>query len=301
MGAGELADEFGIPGLLRFEDTPEGLVKAILTPPGAEADLYLQGAQLTHWGIAGEKPVLFTSSRSAFAPGRAIRGGVPIVFPWFGPHPTDTAAPQHGFARVAPWHVHWVRRSGPGEVQMMLCLDSDDVGRPAAWPEGFRILYAVTVGRRLWLDLIVDNRSDHAITFECALHSYFAVSDIGAVSLAGLGGQSLIDKVDGGRRKRQDTGPMRFAGPIDSVYLSTPDRCTIRDPLWGRRIEITKRGAASTIVWNPWRAMADLGEADWKSMLCVETGNVADNAIRLPPGGPQLLMSTLIEVGPEAS
>jgi glucose-6-phosphate 1-epimerase len=300
MSAGKLAAEFGIPGLLRFEDTPGGLVKMVLTPPGVEAELYLQGAQLTHWRMTGGKPVLFTSSQSAFAPGKAIRGGIPIVFPWFGPHPTDKSAPQHGFARVAPWHVHRVRESAPGELQVMLRLDADDVGRPGAWPEDFRILYAVTIGHRLWLDLIVDNRSDHAITFECALHSYFAVSDVGAVSLTGLDGQSFIDKVDGGRRKRQGMGPMRFAGPIDSVYLSTPDRCAIHDPGWGRHIQVTKRGAASTIVWNPWRAMADLDEAGWRSMLCVETGNVADNAIRLSPGGPQLLMSTLIEVGPEA-
>lgn len=301
MNAGRLAAEFGIADLVRFEDTPGGLVKAILTPPGAQAELYLQGAQLTHWAIAGDKPVLFTSGKSAFAPGKAIRGGVPIVFPWFGPHPTDGSAPQHGFARTASWRVHGVRRSGPGEVQMLLRLDSEDVGRPGAWPEDFRILYGVTVGPRLWLDLIVDNRSDRAVKFECALHSYFAVSDVAAVFLTGLDGRSFIDKLDGGRRKRQGDDPLRFSGPIDSVYPATPDRCAIHDPGWGRHIRITKRGAASTIVWNPWRAMADLGEAEWKSMLCVETGNVADDAVLLPPGRPPLLMSALIEVGREPS
>jgi len=116
MRAAELTAEFAIAGVLDFVETEHGLVKAAITLHGVAGELYLQGAHLTAWRPPGERPVLFTSPNSAFAPGRAIRGGIPIIFPWFGANRHEPAAPQHGFARRAsnsgPLVVHGVPGSG---------------------------------------------------------------------------------------------------------------------------------------------------------------------------------------------
>ena len=109
MRAAELASRFRIAGIVEFAETDHGLVKIVVSPHGATGELYLQGAQVTGWQPARQPhPVIFTSPASRFAPGTAIRGGIPVIFPWFGPHPTDPKAPQHGFARTALWQLDTV-------------------------------------------------------------------------------------------------------------------------------------------------------------------------------------------------
>jgi glucose-6-phosphate 1-epimerase len=157
----------------------------------------------------------------------------------------------------------------------------------------------VTFARTLSLRLAVQNRAMHPISFEEALHSYFAVSDVTAVAISGLAGTTYVDKTEGARRK-QETAPLVTVGAeTDRVYLDTPARCAIEDGRWCRRVLIEKHGAASTVVWNPWAekgaAMADLGDPIWRGLVCVETGNVADNEVRLAAGG-EHQMSTAISV-----
>lgn len=283
MRAEDLAAEFGIKGVLDFTTVGSGLVKAVVSLDGIAGELVLQGAQLTRWDPPGGHPVIFMSPNSAFAPGTAIRGGVPLIFPWFGPHRSAREAPQHGFARVAPWRLDSVERRGAGELTMALSLTSDDSTSPF-WPAPYRAVYTVSFGRRLSLSLAVQNRSGHAIVFEEALHTYFAVSDIARVSVTGLSGKTYIDKTDGLRRKTQE-GAVTLAKHTDSVYLDTPNHRAIEDPQWRRRIVIDSDGAHSTIVWNPWAenaaAMRDLGADAWRGMICVENGNAADNEVRL--------------------
>jgi glucose-6-phosphate 1-epimerase len=161
-----------------------GLERVVVTHDGAEAHVYLQGATVTHYRPRGGEPVLFLSGRAAWQPGRAIRGGVPIVFPWFGPHPTDRAAPMHGVARTRPWRL---LGGGPGAggVTRELALD-DDAHTRAAWPFAFALRYRVTVGEALRLALEVTNAGDRPFTFEAGLHTYLAVGDVRAVAIGGL-------------------------------------------------------------------------------------------------------------------
>ena len=282
MRAEDLAAEFGIKGVLDFAATQTGLVKAAVTLGGVTGELFLQGAQLTRWDPPGGHPVIYMSPNSVFAPGTAIRGGVPLIFPWFGPHRSAKEAPQHGFARVAPWRLDSVERRA-AELTMTLSLTSDDTTSPF-WPEPYRAVYTVTFGPALALSLAVQNRAGRPIVFEEALHTYFAVSDIAGASVTGLSGRTYIDKTDGLRRKTQD-GAVTLAKHTDSVYLDTPNRRAIEDPQWRRRIVIDSDGANSTIVWNPWAenaaAMRDLGADAWRGMICVENGNAADNEVRL--------------------
>ena len=298
MQAKELTAQFGIAGVLDFVETEHGLVKAAVSLDGIVGEVYLQGAQLTAWQPPGEHPVLFTSPNSAFASGRAIRGGIPIIFPWFGASRHAPAAPQHGFARTAPWHLDKVETSGRESLTLTLSLGDSDVGS-SFWPEPFRAIYTVVFARTLSLRLAVQNRAPHPITFEEALHTYFAISDIAGIAVSGLGGTTYIDKTDAARRKPQATPLVTITAETDSVYLDTPRQCAIEDRGWRRRVVIEKDGAASSVVWNPWAekaaAMADLGDPAWRGMVCVETGNIADNEVRLAADG-EHQMSTVISV-----
>lgn len=295
MNAQQLAAEFGIAGLLEFGETG-GLAKATVSLDGAVGEVVLQGAQVTRWEPPGGRPVIFMSPNAVFAPGTAIRGGVPIIFPWFGPHGTAKEAPQHGFARIAPWRLVAAER-GAGDVTLRFELTSEDASSPF-WPEPYHATYAVGFGRSLSLSLAVQNRARRPAIFEEALHTYFTVSNIGDVRISGLSGRTYIDKTDGMRRKRQ-AGPVSLAKETDSLYLDTLDHRTIEDPGWHRKIVIDSTGADSTIVWNPWTekaaAMRDLGDPAWRGMICVETGNAADNAVHLAADG-EHRMTTQISV-----
>jgi len=158
MQAEELTAEFGIAGVLDFVETEHGLVKAAISLDGISGELYLQGAHLTAWQPPGERPVLFTSPNSAFAPGRAIRGGIPIIFPWFGANRHEPAAPQHGFARTASWQLDGVETRGSQSLTLTFSLGDGDVGSPA-WLEPFRAIYTVTFAQTLSLRLTVQNRA----------------------------------------------------------------------------------------------------------------------------------------------
>jgi glucose-6-phosphate 1-epimerase len=278
MNTAELNSRFRIAGVVEFVETEHGLVKAVVSQSGMTGEMFLQGAHVTGWQPTDAQPVLFTSSRANFAPGKAIRGGVPVIFPWFGPHPTDPAQPQHGLVRAAAWRLEEVEQHSDG-VALQLSLA----------PEGFALRYRVSFGAELSLALAVRNTSQSTVTVEDALHTYFAVSDVEHVSVTGLETCSFIDKTAGMQRHPPARAPLSLTQETDRVYLDVPDRLTVSDPDWGRRVVIDKSGAASTIVWNPWpekaAAMADLGTDNWRGMICVETGNVADNRISLPPGG----------------
>lgn len=287
MNAAELASQFRIAGVLDFTEDGD-LVKAVVSRGGMAGELFLQGAQVTAWQPAGAGPVIFLSPRANLAPGKAIRGGVPVIFPWFGPHPTDPKAPQHGFVRAAPWRLDRAEETSDG-VSLELSFAA----------EGFALTYRAVFGDELSLHLAVRNTSVKAVTFEEALHSYFAVSDVERVTVTGLESSPHIDKTADFARVPPTGAALTFAKETDSVYLDVPDRLSINDPGWNRRIVIEKSGAASTIAWNPWpekaATMSDLGADNWRGFVCVETGNVADNRITLAPGA-QHEMATRIRL-----
>lgn len=277
MDTAALANRFRIAGALEFIETKDGLVKAVISRGGAAGELFLQGAQVTAWQPTGAQPVVFLSPRANLAPGKAIRGGIPVIFPWFGPHPNDPKAPQHGLARTAAWRLDRTEETADGvALEASLAV------------EGFALTYRAVFGDLLWLHLTARNISAKAAAFEEALHSYFAVSDVEGVSISGLETNGFIDKTADMRLGRSAGAPLRLTKETDRVYLDVPDRLAITDPGWNRRIVIEKSGAASTIVWNPWpekaAAMGDLGADNWRGFVCVETGNVSDNRIELAPG-----------------
>ena len=296
VGPDELQARFGIPEGLWFEAGEKGLIRAVVCAPQAEAEVYLQGAHVTHYQPRGDRPVLFLSERSRFERGAAIRGGVPIVFPWFGPKAGEPSAPMHGFARLAEWGVESAAQAPDGTVTIVLGLDAEGAAHPS-WPRVCSLRYRVTVGETLRLALEVHNREGTAISYEEALHTYLAVGDVRQVLVAGLAGGRYIDKTDGMKRKMQETELVRLADETDRVYLGTKATCVLDDPVAGRRLTVEKSGSDATVIWNPWiakaKAMPDFGDEEWPRMLCIETGNVADHALTLAPGQRHEMKATI--------
>jgi glucose-6-phosphate 1-epimerase len=299
----ELGRRFNIPGV-KFETGQGGLPRVSVSTPAAEAHVYLHGAHVTHFQPRGQRPVLFMSGSSHFAPGKPIRGGVPVIFPWFGANAKDPKAPAHGFARTQPWDLREVkRRGGDGTVTVSLALKPSPASR-ALWPHEFEATFDVTVGPALEMALHVRNTGDSAFTFEEALHTYLALGDVRKVTVEGLAGREYIDKVDGAKRRKQPPGPMRIEGETDRVYLNTPDTVTVNEApsgaAGGRRLSVSKQNSAATVVWNPWvakaAAMADFGDDEWPGMICVETANVADHAVTLAPGQSHV-MRAVVQAG----
>jgi glucose-6-phosphate 1-epimerase len=296
-----LNERFAVAGVLKFEAGSGGLIRAAIGGRAAEGHVYLHGAHVTHHRAAGERPLLFLSERSQFASGKAIRGGVPVIFPWFGARAGHPEAPDHGFARTRDWAVESVEHANDGSVAVTLAFEDDDATR-RTWPHAFRVRQRTVFGARLEMTLEVENRSDQPFHFEEALHTYVLVGDVAQVSIDGLEGSIYIDKTDAMKRKTLAAGPLRLDGTTDRVFLDTRSTCVIADPVLARRIVVEKTGSATTIVWNPWHekasTMADLGDDQWRSMLCAEAANAADNTVHLA-GGERHVMRVII--GAEAA
>jgi len=280
----ELNDHYSIPGILTFQQGHGDLLCAQITTAACTATLYLHGAHLTHWQPEGQVPVIFLSAHSNFAADKAIRGGIPIIFPWFGPR-ADGPGPMHGFARIQVWDVAFAAVSGDN-LHITVTLGPTEESRNLGF-DNFRIAYEFIFGRELTLRFSVANQSIQPLHFEEGLHTYFHVSDVANVSLLGLANTEFLDKIDNFKRKRQTEELLHITGPTDRPYLNTEATVTLEDPGFSRRIVIAKQGSKTTVVWNPWSTLAaniaDLGNDEWPHMLCAETVNAADNALTLQP------------------
>jgi glucose-6-phosphate 1-epimerase len=265
-------------------------------PGRGGAEVYLHGATVTAWAPDGEQPVLWLSRASEFSAGAAIRGGVPICFPWFGAHAGDPAAPRHGFARQADWALVEAADTADGTRLAFRLADSAGT-RGSAWPHRFEATYRVTVGQALVLALEVANLDEGAVTFEQALHSYFAVRDVREVTVTGLEEASYVDQLAGPEPLPPSGEPLRLAAETDRIYLDPSSPVTIQDPGARRAIAISGTGARATVVWNPWadkaRALRDLADDEWPRMLCVETCNVRAARVRLGPGDRHTMTATV--------
>ncbi len=286
---------FEIPQLVTVEKNPAGLDVLLIRTPEARADIFLHGAHVTHFQPEGAAPVLFLSGASHFAPGKPIRGGIPVIFPWFGGLAGQPEAPAHGFARTQSWELRSVSRLEK-EVEVCLALHSSPESQ-ALWHHEFELYARIRVGQQLRWDLEVYNPSDRAWSFEEALHTYFAVNDVRQVCVKGLAETDYLDKTDGFSRKRQGADPIRIASETDRIYGDTVSTCVVEDRASERALTVAKSGSKTTVVWNPWiakaKAMPDFGDDEWPDMLCVETANVGDNQLTLEPGGRHQMSCTL--------
>jgi D-hexose-6-phosphate mutarotase len=271
----------------RWEDGPGGLPFLVIETDRCRARLTPYGGQLCEWTPAGQPtPALFLSPRSTFAAGKAIRGGVPVCFPWFGAHPTDRTRPAHGFARTRMWQVEGVTLDERGDIRVAQRLASD-AGTRGHWNAEFAASLTISLGTSLAMTFEVENTGADDIAYEIALHAYLAVGDVEKIRVHGLEQTRFLDKVDGMKEHATGAGPLVLAGETDRVFLDTTATCTVDDPTLGRRIRVEKSHSQATVVWNPWlekaAAMTDLGADAWHRFVCVEAANCGPHAVHLSP------------------
>lgn len=295
-GTEDLNRRFGIPGVASVVPGNGGLPKLRIETEAGTAELYLHGAQLTSWKPDGDSEAIFLSADSRWEDGKAVRGGIPVCFPWFRGKADDPKAPAHGFVRTKEWQIESVVRQSGGVVATLVTV-SDDSTR-SWWPHDFELRHRLTIGRELKLELEFRNTGKATARFEEAQHTYYLVGDAHKARVSGLDGTFYLDNMDGNRRKQQQ-GDVAISKQTDNAYLNTQGSLEILDPALGRQIRITKRGSESTVVWNPWSdgasKLSDLGNDEWQRMLCVEASNVLSCAVEVAPGAVHT-MTTIIEV-----
>ncbi|MCC7518175.1 MAG: D-hexose-6-phosphate mutarotase [Verrucomicrobiae bacterium] len=292
-------DGWILPGAARLEAGEGGLSRIVVATPRTEGQIYLHGAHIGyHRPLEGPSraPTLFMSRSSWFEEGKPIRGGIPVVFPWFGRRADDPTAPQHGFARLRSWTLRSAECRPDGTVAVVLGLESDPATR-ALWPHDFALELRAEFGVALSVELAVTNRGAAPFVFEEALHTYLAVADARRVVVEGFGGP-YVDTSGGARTARKSpAGPIRLAGETDRIYSGHRARVTVRDPEGKRALVVEREGSDSAVLWNPWiakaKAMPDFGDDEWPLMLCVEAGNVADCAVTLAPGATHRLRTRI--------
>lgn len=256
-----------------------------ITSSLGEGEIYLHGAQVTSWKPAGCGEVLFLSTQSRWEDGQAIRGGIPICFPWFRGKANDAQAPAHGLVRTKAWQLESIVEN-PGGVAVSLFTESDERTQ-RWWPGEFRLVHRATFSSELTLELVCTNTGTTPLRFEEALHTYNRVADVHDVRLQGLDAVRFLDNTDSNREKTQ-SGDVAIVSQTDNAYLNTRNEVDLLDPVMRRRIRLQKTNSLITVVWNPWReaakGMRDLGDNEWTQFLCAEASNILDGAVDLHPG-----------------
>lgn len=277
-----LEARFGrVPGV-HFEMRFGGPV-AVLSALGSTAVVALQGAQVLSWRAAGQNAdTLWLSPQAQLGTGKAMRGGIPVCWPWFGPHRVDAAKPAHGFVRGVPWRV---AGSAASATRARLVLSFDTAGiAPELWAPRASAEIEITVGETLMIALSTDNLSAQPFDVTQALHTYLAVGDIGGVAISGLDGRPYIDQLDPAAQCVQ-SGAITIEREVDRIYQATPDDVVVTDLSLQRETRVAKSGSLSTVIWNPWvekaARLGDMGDAGHRRMVCVETANAGRDAVTL--------------------
>ena len=262
----------------------------------AELLVAQQGAHILSYQLAGQPPLIWLNDEAVFQTGKSIRAGVPVCWPWFGNFErnppsvqamrvSDQPASAHGLVRALDWELEGIETEGDS-LNVVFALPVPENGLPG-WPHQVDLKLNIRLDEQLQIDLTSHNRGTDSVTISQALHSYFAVSDVRNVHVEGVDGLQYIETLDNWNTVTQH-GDLRFSGETDRIYLNTPDKLSIVDPAWERRIELTARGSRSAVIWNPWTeraaAFSDMADDGWQRMLCIETANVLGDVVTLAPG-----------------
>lgn len=290
----QLQRQFARPGAITFSTLYGGPV-ARLAHGGSNAIVALQGAQVISYTADGLGELLWLSPQAKLGTGKAVRGGIPVCWPWFGPHPENTSHPAHGLVRARPWRV--VETSADAEgTQITLALTAADCA-DALWPPVSAVSLQVRLTQSLEVVLTTQNHGQIPLTLTQALHSYFKIGDIDAIHIGGLEDIPYIDQLEPGSLKNESS-EVRVCGEIDRIYQGPTSHIALSDAALGRRLLIRSQGSASAVVWNPWieksARLGDLGEDGYRGMVCIETANAGDDRVALDPGDKHALCMNLM-------
>ncbi|CAK3955894.1 glucose-6-phosphate 1-epimerase-like [Lecanosticta acicola] len=277
-----------------------GRVTASL-PTGDSVEVLLYGASVISWKSNG-KERLWLSSAAKLDGSKPVRGGIPLVFPCFGPPPKDhatSALPQHGFARNSHWEYlgksssesGTLSKGGDDSVKLDFGLSAANLSADAkkAWPYEFGLAYSVTLGKDgLQTMLNVRNQDTKPFDFQMLLHTYFATDDISKTAVTGLGSTTYIDKVLDAKEHQQQDHELKITGEVDRVYKSIKQDTTSIVVDGQPHLDVVRDNLEDSVVWNPWiekaKGMGDFEPKDgYKKMICVEVGAV-NGWQKLEPG-----------------
>lgn len=287
MNTEQLNTEYAIPGQLKFIQGAGGLPFIEVTTANSSALISVYAGQVLSFRPAGEMDdLMFLSEKAYYQTGKAIKGGAPVCWPWFGADPQGLGRPAHGFVRNRMWNVVATEITVSGAIRVILGLE-DTPETIEIWPQSFTLMLEITVGKSLNLELVTRNTGAQLFPVTQAFHTYFKVGDISQVSVSGLEDADYIDKVDNSALKKQ-IGSVVINEEVDRIYLGVRDELVINDIVLKRRIRIRSGGSKSAVVWNPWAKisaeMADLQDNDYRNLLCVETTNAATDVVEVSPG-----------------
>ena len=291
----DLNSSFGKQDAISFREISDGIVVVDIDNVFATASVSLYGGHIVSWQPKSQsKPVLWVSELVKFQQGKAIRGGVPICWPWFGAHPSQASLPGHGYARITHWELMSVQTLTNGATELTLSLGKTDLSE-AHWHGDVRLTLKLTIGDTLVIALTTLNESELAVTFTEGLHTYFQISDIASIRVLGLEGSNYTDLVNQNERRTQQDA-IAFESELGRIFLDNQATCVIEDHAFNRRIRIEKTGSNSTAVWNPGLNVAskmdDLGAVGWRDMVCVESANAMENFVTVVSGAKHTMLVT---------
>ncbi len=258
----------------------------------AEAKIALQGAHLFHYKVKEEPSLLWLSKAAFFEEGKAIRGGIPVCFPWFGKNKDNPSLPQHGFARTQLWTVVLEEEKGDSTTHIRLQL-KPDTHTLAQWPYLFDVTLDIIISQELSIALSVTNTDTKPFEISTALHTYFSVSDIGTIAIKGLDGRAYYDALE--EKNHLQKGDILIHEEVDRVYSHPAETITLLDG--DAKVKLQQEGSNSLVVWNPWieksKQMSDMSANGYRTMVCLETSNTREDSKVLKPNESHVLKAII--------
>ena len=283
----QLNTNHGIAGQLTFTKGNSGFPFIMVNNDSATALISVYGAQVLSFQPTNEpEDLLFLSQKSHYEEGKAIRGGIPICWPWFGPDRLDLNRPDHGFVRNGLWTVLATEATSESETKIKLRFHNTKQSE-SYWHQAFTLDIEISVSDTLTIELITRNTGAEAFSITQVLHAYFSVGNIDDVQVLGLENAHYLYKLDDGEEKNQ-SGALIIANEVDRIYTNVNNELIIDDRAFNRQIIVAATNNKTTVIWNPWidicAKMPDLAYDDYQRFICVEPGNVDTDYVEIPPG-----------------
>lgn len=257
--------------------------------------MYPFGATLASYVTSAGREVLFVSKLAKTDGSKAIRGGVPLVFPQFGQPNKDM--PSHGFLRCNYWTTGTsYDNDNEAGCEFTLALKDVTKGRgEGIWADGTAdcaLSYMVKIkASSLTTTLHIKNTGEKSFDYQTLLHTYYRINgskamDKDSCNVLGLEGYNVDDKITG-EQSVQDGTSIIIDREVDRIYSPPEGKsklevkiCSGQDgselSLEASATDGKKDIPVSAVVWNPYiekaQRLGDFDNEEYHDMLCVEPG-----------------------------
>ena len=280
-----LNSRFGRENRLQFRAGKAGMTKLEMRFNEAKLELYLQGAHITRYQPDAGVDVLWMSDSAVYQPGKALRGGIPLCWPWFGADIKNPDRPQHGYARTSDFSVVSTL-ANERATSIVLTLNPAQAPYPD-WRNRVGLEFEIRLSHALWMEMRSHNLSDSALTLSNALHSYFSISSRSQVAIPAVTRLTYLDKLQN-YLPQQQSSAITINSEVDRVYQTPPETIDLLDPGKGIQTSINSWGNNNMVIWNPGeqkaQAMTDFDDDGFEQMICIEPANALKQSITLHAG-----------------